>query len=424
MKLFSPVIYLLFLPISVFCQENHDLINAAALQSGSYMFQTPTSYVSTNLMGPEIRNYSPEALFDLSSKRWCSKGNDFPHVFILELTETYIIEKLFFDNICDNYNGISSKEVIVHFSTESPLEGYETIGKYQLKEQSHNEFDITPRDARWIKIQILSNYGNPDYTELTEFKAFGKYKNPKIGQIEIDGRWETNWGWVDFKQHGASVGGNYFFNDGKIRYGGLNRNKITYKWVEERVRQAGWTLLFLNEEGNRLTGVWCHNDNWNKYGFWIMTRKNGVPINIDHKVDNKYEDTSLTELDKEIVKEMKTSLDNSGKVVLYGINFEFNSAAILPESTVVLNQVAELLKNNPTLKIRIEGHTDNIGTEQYNSKLSLSRAISVKEYFTRKHNIMENRLLAEGKGELSPIASNLTEIGKSANRRVEIHQIK
>ncbi len=426
MKSYSSI-FLLLCWVQVFAQDNDELINAIGLQSGSYMYQTPSSYQQTNLMGGSIMNYSPEALFDQGHKVWCSqKKSQFPHEFVMELTEPYIIEKLVFNNQVEATQGIATKKVSVAFSTTDPDYGFVNIGEYSLEPGNVHEIEIDPGEARWIKLSILSNHGNKSYTELSEFQAWGKHKHPEIRPVNVEGKWETNWGWVQFGQNGSSITGNYQYNGGVIRYGGINRNMITYKWVEDIVNQQGWTLLFMNREGTRLTGVWCQNEDWSDYGFWIMERDKGVPMEerIASMTVEESNNVVVDEVEKEVVEEMGKSLEEEGKLILYGINFKTNSSELLPESFAVLNQVAELLNQQEDLIIRIEGHTDNVGSDSYNLTLSQDRASSVKSYFVNSKGVDENRIEALGKGEVAPIASNDLESGRSANRRVEIYPIK
>lgn len=109
--------------------------------------------------------------------------------------------------------------------------------------------------------------------------------------------------------------------------------------------------------------------------------------------------------------------------VLVGINFDFNKATIKPESLPVLNNAVEILLKNPDVKVEIQGHTDNIGSEQYNQKLSLERAIAVKNFFVAK-GVASNRLTTVGYGKTKPIADNNSEQGRSLNRRIELKVIK
>jgi OmpA-OmpF porin, OOP family len=100
------------------------------------------------------------------------------------------------------------------------------------------------------------------------------------------------------------------------------------------------------------------------------------------------------------------------------IHFEFNKATIRPESFPILNDVASVLKDNPQLNILIEGHTDGVGSVEYNQKLSDRRAQSVKAYLVSK-GVAASRLATKGQGKLQPIASNETAVGRALNRRVE-----
>ena len=111
-------------------------------------------------------------------------------------------------------------------------------------------------------------------------------------------------------------------------------------------------------------------------------------------------------------------LNKSGFIALY-INFETGKADIKPESQGVVDQIIEMLKANPTIKISIEGHTDNIGTPATNKTLSENRAKSVLNAIAGK-GIEKKRLTALGWGQEKPVADNRTEDGRAKNRRVEI----
>ncbi len=100
------------------------------------------------------------------------------------------------------------------------------------------------------------------------------------------------------------------------------------------------------------------------------------------------------------------------------IHFAQNKSRILPGSYELLRQVAAAVKDTPTLQMRIEGHTDNIGKLDSNLKLSQARADAVKEFLI-KQNVPPAQLVAEGYGSTRPIASNASRAGKAANRRVE-----
>jgi outer membrane protein OmpA-like peptidoglycan-associated protein len=96
---------------------------------------------------------------------------------------------------------------------------------------------------------------------------------------------------------------------------------------------------------------------------------------------------------------------------------------LLPGSYTELNKLYYLLNTNPSIKIRIEGHTDNIGNYQFNLNLSLKRVESVAVYLTDK-GIIPERIELAGYSFNYPIASNLTEEGRKQNRRVTFKLIK
>lgn len=103
------------------------------------------------------------------------------------------------------------------------------------------------------------------------------------------------------------------------------------------------------------------------------------------------------------------------------IHFEFDRARIRPESEPILDQIAQTIKDQPKVKhVTIEGHTDGLGGEKYNQKLSERRAQSVMQYLVKK-GIAPEMLTAVGKGKSEPIADNKTKQGRAQNRRIEFH---
>ncbi len=101
------------------------------------------------------------------------------------------------------------------------------------------------------------------------------------------------------------------------------------------------------------------------------------------------------------------------------INFQIDRSEILPEFDLDIAKVADFMKEHPTSTAVIEGHTDNVGGEVHNLKLSQNRAESVVKYLVDKFGIDRSRLEAKGYGMSRPIADNATEEGKQMNRRIE-----
>ena len=100
--------------------------------------------------------------------------------------------------------------------------------------------------------------------------------------------------------------------------------------------------------------------------------------------------------------------------------FDTNSSDIKPSFHSTMDKVAEVFVRYGKTTLTIAGHTDNVGTAQYNQKLSERRALSVAQYLESRH-VNPVRLSTVGKGESVPIESNSTEAGRQANRRVEIY---
>lgn len=107
-------------------------------------------------------------------------------------------------------------------------------------------------------------------------------------------------------------------------------------------------------------------------------------------------------------------------VTLKGVYFDFNKATLkFPQSQEALQAAYQILKDNPTIRVEIQGHTDNIGSEEYNQKLSERRAWAVVNYLVQQMGVDAARLTARGYGESMPKASNDTPEGRALNRRVE-----
>lgn len=105
--------------------------------------------------------------------------------------------------------------------------------------------------------------------------------------------------------------------------------------------------------------------------------------------------------------------------VLENIRFDFNSYALLPESYFDLDRLVKYLKDRPDLKVELSGHTDDTGGDEYNDRLSESRAKSAARYLISK-GIAENRITTHGYGERMPLVHDDSEEARETNRRVEI----
>lgn len=155
----------------------------------------------------------------------------------------------------------------------------------------------------------------------------------------------------------------------------------------------------------------------------LVAHKSKTWIFIDNRGTYYYQ-TIVTEkaMTQEVVADasaLNEEIKKSGHVAVYGIHFDTGKAAILPDSEATLKQILDLLEQNPDLKLRIEGHTDNQGVAAANQTLSEKRAQAVLGWLVA-NGVDISRLSAKGFGQTKPIADNSTEEGRAKNRRVEL----
>jgi len=111
-------------------------------------------------------------------------------------------------------------------------------------------------------------------------------------------------------------------------------------------------------------------------------------------------------------------IEVGNKVILKNIFFDTNQFELKPESIAELQKMLEFLALNPTVHMEVSGHTDNVGNDELNQKLSENRAKSVYDYLV-SHKVDPARLVYKGYGKTQPIAPNLTDEDRSKNRRTE-----
>jgi outer membrane protein OmpA-like peptidoglycan-associated protein len=141
--------------------------------------------------------------------------------------------------------------------------------------------------------------------------------------------------------------------------------------------------------------------------FYTLTEMNAVGPDFDSAVDAD----SIAEM-----------LERYGHVPITGVQFVQGKADLVPGSVTMLDEVATLLKDHPTWHLRIEGHTDNVGSKTSNLNISFFRASSVVNWLAA-NGIKRARLDAKGLGDTRPIADNTTEVGRNKNRRIELVKI-
>ncbi len=216
-----------------------------------------------------------------------------------------------------------------------------------------------------------------------------------------------------------------------------------YRNYEFALKRAGFDILFegkgkevrgvysfLEKKNKEFLGGWSDPDRWTWYYISGTTKDKSAYVSI-FVTGPGYGDFGARAIVAIVEpKEMEiglitashiaSELKAKGRIALYGIYFDFDKADIKPQSEPTIKEIARFLKENPNIRIYIVGHTDNVGTLEYNLNLSKRRAEAVVKELTTKYGITQDRLKAFGVGPLAPVATNDTEEGRAKNRRVEI----
>ncbi len=181
--------------------------------------------------------------------------------------------------------------------------------------------------------------------------------------------------------------------------------------AEAAMKMAGYTIAFSGPHANSDTPV-------------VTGQKGAQWISVQTRAGDNPEYEMTAVLVKAMAQEMAASaqamadaIAKTGRLDVYGITFATGQAAITPQSNQVLSDVLAVLTANADWKLRVEGHTDNVGDKAANQKLSDARARAVVAWLAGK-GIDATRLSAAGLGDTQPVGDNKTEEGRAQNRRV------
>jgi len=281
---------------------------------------------------------------------------------------------------------------------------YLTGNKGNFGENFTVEFDMIylfqPKKTGYLLPQISFGLFSSGKEDPTDNKFLSDRNNLNETDVSIHGAavlTSYKGGVTSFHSDRASIG-DFEGNHNKVLHYSIQVQKQRFRmWMNEtkvfdipRAVNLGDTLnqLFFHMEGS--------NYEDEEIGFYLSNVKvaTGVP-DTRHK------------------------LIEEGKFSTTGILFDFQSAVIKQESYGVIKDIASVLKENPSVNIKVVGHTSNDGDDAANMELSKQRSASVKELIVKEFGIEEARIKTEGKGETQPVADNKTKEGKAQNRRVE-----
>jgi len=253
------------------------------------------------------------------------------------------------------------------------------------------EFDVIP-DGNFSNGYTLTFYEDPENRELTD----DLYPGTKGLHISFEeGRWYTK-GYNNAMDIGGWIEGESTTKP--VAYGQVNHVII---WVQNRrLRMYHQGAKVLDMPTNVHAGT-----KFNRFRFsgWSTY---STPYVSNLKITTAAPD-------------MRSKLLTEGKLVTYGIYFDVNKDVVKAESFGTISEIAQTLKENPTVRIKIIGHTDSDGDDAKNLDLSRRRALSVKNTLVNQFGIDGSRIQTDGKGETEPLAPNTTSESKAKNRRVE-----
>jgi outer membrane protein OmpA-like peptidoglycan-associated protein len=366
------------------------------------------------------------------------------------------------------------------FPEKLQIEDYSSLSRYNsyslgsdgktlllsvVREDSYGEHDIYASfmqvDGKWSKPMNLGNSLNSVGNEVSPFLAsdnktlyFSTNGYPGFGKndIFVSRRLDDTWkNWSEPMNLGNKVNTNewdaYFSTSaaGDYAYFVSSANKATSEDIfriklptsakptsvvlisgkvlnSKTGEPLGAKIIYEELPSGKEAGVARSNPSKGEYTIALPAgKKYGFSASAEGyiSINENIDLTQLTEF-KEIKKDLKlVPIEKGEKVSINNIFFEFGKEGLLPESFPELNRLVKLMITNPNLKIRIEGHTDNIGNDKNNLLLSENRTLSVMNYLV-ENSIESNRLETKGYGKTKPKANNNTEEGRQQNRRVEI----
>lgn len=248
------------------------------------------------------------------------------------------------------------------------------------------------------------NGGTPINTEADEL-----FYSAQLGTLHafVSSNRDTSLGGLDV----FSVEPNPFAPGGVTVVSGIVRDQITKQPLGA---QISVTNLKTGDEVARF-----RSDDVS--GRYLVVLQPGETYSITAEADgylfysDHYEVVKRTDVALQHDIELSPTLTGKTRLLVF---FDFNSATLKHESYPDLNRAVSVMRENPSMQVTVAGHTDSVGSDEYNLKLSQDRANSVKAHFT-SNGIAASRVTAVGYGETQPIADNSTEEGRALNRRVE-----
>jgi outer membrane protein OmpA-like peptidoglycan-associated protein len=382
--------------------------NLLSLASGAFLLRQPPSERAFD-------NRPINLIHD--GQTWRSdSGQVGPQVFVIETPAETTLQRVVFDTRHMFYTtDENAREVLLEASNTAPDSGYQPLLDTRLPLESQLVSLPVPvaLPARWFRLTIRSNHGSTEAVALQRVMGYGTQQaqavpaglrgtyrpvDPSSGKAVADQQNDL------FVQQDGSLVRGCWRTQGRFD-GGLAGTVANVTWeLPELGSQAG--LVVFASQGRLV--FWRLKDG----GFWALEEFTRVAAEPGRCAgDAAAPDRAGAELAER--------LDKERRALVYGINFDFDSDKLRPESVAVLEQIRAVLVRHPEWTLAIEGHTDDIGGAAYNLALSEKRARAVLAHLVQA-GIAAERLSALGKGLATPVADNTSELGRARNRRVEL----
>jgi outer membrane protein OmpA-like peptidoglycan-associated protein len=347
--------------------------------------------------------------------------------------------------------------------SQSPEGDFQTVAVFDMPEKHFNQskkyfdtqYDVTVPVQQKISgshVRIALSGSKHKQYRFSHFNAYGRFDQPVPLREGFDGHYfvpgsEVNSMLVGernstssrilVKQEGGLIQGCYVFgnistsgNTNNITkiigtfIGGVENNvaRLTYTHAESGLQSSMAFGLTYPDEKNTSNRQKKHREASADKAYLVLEdgKGNAAAQWVPRSSDKAFPCAVAERKERTASEAMQESLEKTGKVQLYGVNFDFDSDVLRPESSAVLDEVVTLAKANPSWKFEVGGHTDSIGSADYNLKLSDRRAASVVRYLTGK-GVEAVRLKARGYGATRPLITDTdNDAAHAQNRRVEL----
>ncbi|MFZ6001967.1 MAG: OmpA family protein [Bacteroidota bacterium] len=345
----------------------------------------------------------------------------------------------------DSQPTISSDGTRIIFASERKG-GYGSQDLYMIERNVFGEWGIPQNLGGMINTPYgdFSPYLSPDGKTL----YFASYGHPGLGGTDLfksvleNGKWTTP---VNMGQPLNTTGNDQYFTiggSGEIGYFASNREGDLNLYsidIPEDMRPTPTVIVsgtVTNAKNGEKVGAYVLVEDMNSGELIAVNKANSatgkylvvLPAGRTYSVSANKEgfffysqsfEVSNTAKYQEIKKDIALKpIEKGAKVVLNNIFFETGKALLTPASRLELDKAVDLMKKNPSMVIEVGGHTDNVGDDNSNMKLSHERAKSVRDYMVTA-GIPSARIQSKGYGELNPVATNDTDEGRKTNRRTE-----